>query len=289
VIRIRAMSSALALAVALVLSVAVTPAHAASSYLCSGWTACRTAGYTEAGYQAVNQTMFWRMAKGHNCTNYAAYRMVKNGMRNARPWVGSGMAYNWGPANAMRTDRTPIVGAVAWWKANVKGAGRSGHVAYIEQVISIDEIIISEDNWGGNFHWRRVRRESGWPTAFIHFKDAGVGSPRGYVDAAFSAYSQRLTLRGWSADPNATSRAVKIRVYVGGRPGVGKRYDLDAANNRRPDVARVFPAYGPNHGFQQTISVSATGTQAVYVYGMDTADTAGTTALLGRAVVNIQR
>ncbi len=81
--------------------VAPVPAQAASTYLCTGYTACarRRATRTPAT-QRVNNRMYWRMYSGHNCTNYAAYRMIKAGLPTERPWSGSGMAYNWGIANA---------------------------------------------------------------------------------------------------------------------------------------------------------------------------------------------
>ena len=117
--------------------------------------------------------MYWRMYSGHNCTNYIAYRMIRAGMSTERPWSGgSGNAYYWGYAMDDITDRTPAVGAVAWWDRGVPGAGSSGHVAYVEKVVSSTEIVISEDSWSGDFHWRRIYKSgSGWPTGFIHFVD----------------------------------------------------------------------------------------------------------------------
>ncbi len=148
------------------------PAAASSTYLCSGYTGCTQAGYSNAGYSAVNDQMYWRMYSGHNCTNYAAYRMIKAGLPATRPWSGSGMAYNWGLANASITDQVPKVGAIAWWNRNSGGVGSSGHVAYVEKVISTTEIVISEDSWGGDFDWRRIVKDGrGWPSGFIHFKD----------------------------------------------------------------------------------------------------------------------
>ena len=84
--------------------------------------------------------MWWRMYSGHNCTNYAAYRMVHSGLPNTRPWTGSGNATNWGSAMSRITNSTPAVGSVAWWRAGVRPAGRSGHVAYVERVVSANEI-----------------------------------------------------------------------------------------------------------------------------------------------------
>ncbi|WP_166392001.1 CHAP domain-containing protein [Nocardioides ochotonae] len=150
-------------------------AGAASTYLCTGYTACQKAGYKHHGYAGNNKTMYWRMYAGHNCTNYVAYRLVRAGMPNVRPWSGSGNASNWGAAMSKITDGTPRVGAVAWWRANVPGAGSSGHVAYVEQVVSPTEIVVSEDSWGGDFHWRRITKSgTGWPSGFIHFIDTEI-------------------------------------------------------------------------------------------------------------------
>jgi hypothetical protein len=45
-------------------------------------------------------------------------------------------------------------------------------VAYVERVVSSDEIIVSQDSWGGDFSWARITRASkGWPSGFIHFND----------------------------------------------------------------------------------------------------------------------
>ncbi|WP_158296613.1 CHAP domain-containing protein [Nocardioides albidus] len=151
---------------------------AGTTYLCSGYASCVQAGYSDAGYGAANGSMYWRMYSGHNCTNYAAYRMIKAGMPNVRPWTGEGNASHWGIFMASITDQTPNVGAIAWWGKYSNGAGSSGHVAYVEKVVSADEIIISEDAWGGTFHWRSVTRASGrWPTGFIHFVDRAPAPP----------------------------------------------------------------------------------------------------------------
>lgn len=149
----------------------------ASTYLCKGYDACRKAGYPHSGYKAVSnaKTMYWQMYGGHNCTNYAAYRLVQSGMPNKRPWTGEGNATHWGVAMAKITDTTPMVGSIAWWRKGTSG-GASGHVAYVEQVVSPTEIIVSEDSWGGDFSWRRITSGKGWPDGFIHFNDVAVSN-----------------------------------------------------------------------------------------------------------------
>jgi surface antigen len=125
-----------------------------------------------AGYASANNKMYWRMYAGHNCTNYAAYRMVASGLPNTRPWSGGGNATYWGTSVPSLTDKVPTVGAVAWWKANTGPAGSAGHVAYVERVVSATEIVISQDSWGGDFSWATVTKASGnWPSGFIHFND----------------------------------------------------------------------------------------------------------------------
>ncbi|KQY60093.1 hypothetical protein ASD11_11400 [Aeromicrobium sp. Root495] len=137
-----------------------------STLVCTSYSSCRGAGYSDYGYQKNQGTMYWRMYTGTNCTNYVAYRLVTtNGMPNTRPKSGVGNARDWGKAMSSITDSTPVVGSVAWW-------GRTGnHVAYVEKVVSSSEIIVSESNYGRAFDWRRVTKGSGWPDGFIHFAD----------------------------------------------------------------------------------------------------------------------
>jgi surface antigen len=194
-----------------------------STYLCSGYAGCQTAGYGNAGYRQASGTAYWRMFTGHNCTNYVAYRLVQSGMPNVRPWEGSGNASNWGEAMASITDQTPTVGSVAWYRSNVTPAGSNGHVAYVEQVISATEIVVSEDYWGGDFHWRRVTMSGGgWPSGFIHFNDRvvapttapaivgtpAVGAPLEVAPGAWTPTPSTVTVR-WLADgaaiPGATA------------------------------------------------------------------------------------
>lgn len=146
------------------------------TYLCSGYAGCRESGYSDGGYGKVNHRMYWNMYSGHNCTNYVAYRMIQDGVSSSRPFGYPGNATHWGQHRSDITDQRPRVGAVAWWKAYDNGSGSSGHVAYVERVQDNgNTIVISEDNWGGTFHWRRISKSSGrWPTGFIHFKQRKI-------------------------------------------------------------------------------------------------------------------
>ena len=170
----RALLSVLLLAMLSVTQVVVPPAAVADvTTLCRGYTGCAQLGMSDAGYGRSSGSMYWRMYAGHNCTNYAAFRMVQSGMPDVRPWTGGGNATYWGTSMAGITDGVPAVGSIAWWKAGVYPAGSAGHVAYVERVVSADTIIVSQDIWGGDFSWARITRGSrGWPSGFIHFNDA---------------------------------------------------------------------------------------------------------------------
>jgi hypothetical protein len=106
-----------------------------------------------------------------------------------------------------------MVGSVAWWSSN--------HVAYVQQVIDANTIIISEDHYGGDFDWRKiVRSGGGWPTGFIHLVDEAVtataaptvvGTPR--VDETLTAKPGSWNRAGatyayqWLADGKAVAGA----------------------------------------------------------------------------------
>ncbi len=145
-------------------------ARASVVNLCSGYSSCEAAGFTTHGYAQHRSTSYWGMYAGHNCTNYAAYVLsMVDGMHTPPYLVGHGNAYQWGPAaqaNGVTVDGTPTVGAVAWW--NQYNVPSSGHVAIVEQV-GAGFIVVSEDDFGGDFHWAKIGPGNFYPTAFIHF------------------------------------------------------------------------------------------------------------------------
>ena len=238
------------------------PAQAITSgYLCTGYAGCKDAGYGNSGYAANSGRMYWRMYSGHNCTNYVAYRMVKAGMPNVRPWSGGGNAHYWGLQMSNITDQQPRVGAVAWWRANVPGAGSAGHVAYVERVISPTEIVISEDSWGGNFHWRKVTKSGSWPSGFIHFVDKTIentkkptvtGTPQVGVPltATAGAWKPLGEIRyKWFADgapiPGATSATYRPAAEQRGRTMAvrvtARKKGFTSSSITVPTSARVAP------------------------------------------------
>jgi surface antigen len=222
-----------------------TTAASGSTYLCTGYAGCRNAGYSDAGYGAVNSRMYWRMYSGHNCTNYAAYRMVKAGMPNERPWDSSGMAYNWGHAMSRITNNRPSVGAVAWWDRYEGGIGSSGHVAYVERVVSDDEIVISEDSWSGDFHWRRITRDSGrWPSGFIHFVDKAITNTEAPVITGTPQVGVELTASRGTWSPSRGTQVAR-QWYADGTPIAGA-------------TERTFTPTAAEKGLQLTVTTRAT-------------------------------
>jgi surface antigen len=219
-----------------------------SSYLCYGYTDCRSKGMGNAGYAQNNDKMYWRMYSGHNCTNYAAYRMVRSGLPNTRPWSGGGNAMYWGTSMPRITDDTPRVGAVAWWKANAGPAGSVGHVAYVEKVVSADEVIVSQDSWGGDFSWAVITRASGnWPSGFIHFND------------------QKLT----NQTPPVIDGVAKVGSVLSSTPGTWKPADATVSYQWFADGQKIAGATAATlrltkARLDQTITVTATATKLGY-------------------------
>jgi surface antigen len=243
---------AVAMACAL-LAMPASPAQAVNRYLCTGYSACQQAGYPHYGYRGASDQMWWRMFAGHNCTNYVAYRLVKGGMSPERPWDSTGMAYNWGVANDHLRDDVPMVGAVAWWRRNAPGAGSSGHVAYVEEVVSAKKIVISEDSWSGDFHWRVLTRDSGrWPTGFLHFDDRAVEPVEAPGVSGHAAVGETLTVATGRWTPEADTA---VQWLAAGEPIPGA---TGATLTLTPDLLR------------SRISAKVTATERGYLDGRAT-------------------
>lgn len=147
-------------------------AEAGTYQYCKGYSACSKQSKTNHSYSSNLRKSYWRMHPGHNCTNYVAYMMVKAGAGSGRPAaLKSGNGYGWGVSFKKKMNKTPAMGSVAWWGKG-KGYGSTGHVAYVERVISSSEILVSEEGSLG-FRWRKITKSgAGWPSGFIHIKDA---------------------------------------------------------------------------------------------------------------------
>jgi surface antigen len=237
----------------------VAPAEASITTLCSGYSSCAAKGMGNAGYGSANRSSYWRMYSGHNCTNYAAYRMIKAGMPSSRPWKGGGNATNWGTRMSRITNGVPRVGAIAWWKAGVRPAGSAGHVAYVEKVISADEVVLSQDSWSGDFSWTRVTRSGGgWPSGFVHFRDVPLRATAGARISGFAKVGSalRATAPKWS--PAATN--VSYRWMQNGAAIPGATAATYVPTNAQLGKALSVRVIGTRYGYPASVvSSAATG------------------------------
>lgn len=167
------------------------PAQALTWYApqCSGFAACDGAGRPNVDYESVYTQSFWYMYGGHNCTNYAAYRLMKRGIPDFIT-TGHGNATDWGSqakAKGYAVDtQAPKPGDIAWWSS--ARISPVGHVAYVESVdAAAGTFVVSEDNSSSTFDWRtyRISEVSG----FIHMSGKGA-----FTDGRFVSY-QGVTYR----------------------------------------------------------------------------------------------
>ncbi|RZS57405.1 hypothetical protein EV141_1117 [Microcella putealis] len=97
------------------------------------------------------------------------------------------------------------------------------------------------------------------------------GSPFGNLESA-TRDGGRATIGGWAIDPDTVS-PIDIHVYVDGAWGGSYR-----ASGTRADVARVYPAYGAEHGFSVSLPVPPSARE-ICAYGINTG--AGFNNLIG--------
>jgi surface antigen len=150
-------------------------ADTGSAWAASGETwLCKKSDYScllGTGYSG--QDVWGTLYTGHNCVNYAAYRLWQNGVIS-KPWPGTvGNASQWDEkagAVGITVNTVPAVGSVAQWESN--------HVAYVE-VVTETYIEVSEDAYTGigkGYSAKRRLERTGSKFAaarFIHIKDAG--------------------------------------------------------------------------------------------------------------------
>lgn len=102
-----------------------------------------------------------------------------------------------------------------------------------------------------------------------------TGSPIGFVDGAVRNGNQ-ATFWGWTFDPDSES-PVGVHVNVGSffQP----QRTVVSANASRPDVGWAYPQFGPNRGFNATVTLPATPTN-VCIHFVNAAGTSGANRLV---------
>jgi surface antigen len=145
---------------------AAEPAAATTSVLCSSW---RWSCDGKLGYNPRHS--YWGQYTGHNCTNYVAFRMIRDGWsKNLGPFNGNARVWDdYFKSRGYKVDGHPAVGAIAQWNGYENGQrSGSGHVAYVD-VVGSNYIIIDEDGWNSIQRRRKIfRGDRNWPGRFIH-------------------------------------------------------------------------------------------------------------------------
>ena len=87
--------------------------------------------------------------------------------------------------------------------------------------------------------------------------------PRGAFDAVHVS-AGKVTVQGWALDPDTRS-PISVHVRID-----GMLFGSSAARLLRPDIARIFPVYGPGHGFRYTTTTALPkGGHNVCVYAIN--------------------
>ena len=145
--------------------------------------------------------------------------------------------------------------------------------------------------------------KSGKQTIYIYAINAGGGSsnsmigsktvtinqgnkPQGCVDLASSPSKGTLRIAGWAFDKDVSTKSIQVHVYVGGPAGSGAPGYAITANKSRPDVNNAYKITG-NHGFDNTLSVSKSGKQTIYIYAINEGGGSGN-PLIGTKTVTIK-
>ncbi len=222
--------------VAGMLSLTPSPAHADTT-VCTG-KSFDDVMKCDPGWAVNMMFMHWRMYRGHNCTNYVAWRLTRDGvpepkylLGNARSWADRAKRHG------VPVNSTPQVGAVGAW------SGRN-HIVYIEQV-GPGWLLISEDSWSSKRYRRYIARkgERSYPTKFIHFagKDAIRGATPTVTGTPLVGQVLRATAGTWSpSGVKLTYRWLRNGVVIPNATATTYRLTRDDAG--------------------KTISVSITGT-----------------------------
>ena len=111
----------------------------------------------------------------HSCSRYVAYRLAKGGMREQASW---GDASQWIQRAPGHKDKTPTVGAVAYWNQQWTATywgHNEGHVGVVEKVNADGSIEVTWDSQREGMVVRKIiTRGPDMPTDFIHIDDGSI-------------------------------------------------------------------------------------------------------------------
>lgn len=93
-------------------------------------------------------------------------------------------------------------------------------------------------------------------------------NPKGCLDIV-SGGTSTVRVRGWAIDDDVPTKSINLHVYVGEPGASGTQFFAISANKERIDVGKQYPGTGNYHGFDETLTVSTSGTKKVYVYAIN--------------------
>jgi hypothetical protein len=118
----------------------------------------------------------------------------------------------------------------------------------------------------------------------------GSPQPQGVLDSAgfrvSEANAPEIQFAGWAVDQGNPAMSVPVHVYVDYPDGRVRGVAL-TADGARPDIARVFPIAGPNHGFGGAVPVDMPGRYRVCAYAIGVSVLGSATAGIGCRSVDV--
>ena len=108
--------------------------------------------------------------------------------------------------------------------------------------------------------------------------DPTINNPYGYLDSC-SGGEGVINISGWAKDDDDPNAGIEIHVYVGGPAGAAGVDGISGiyANQYRSDVG--------NHAYSAKLKTRKTGTQKIYIYGINTGS--GNNTLIATGTVTI--
>ena len=164
------------LAVVVALVRTVTPAAPTASV--TGSVAATAASESAYPYEGTTRIGPWGFTTRHS-TDYVAWRFFERDVTFSATMHGpNGTAGRFGdPATwatnaagiGFKVDTVARAGAIAQWNAGEQGAGRAGHVAYVERVNPDGSVVVSELDWDGAYGYSQ--RTLVRAPRYIHIQD----------------------------------------------------------------------------------------------------------------------
>ncbi len=161
--------------------------------------------------------------------------------------------------------------------SNPDAIGGNGDYREVSFTVRPDKVYI--------WKWKGVNRYNGvqmWiPYDSFYFgKNCGGPTSTSNIPKGVIDQSDCSAISGWAYDPDSSSTAIGIHIYVNGPAPAGDFYDYGATNVSRPDVNSAFGITG-THGFNWTVpsKYKDGNTYHFYLYarGVDSAGNGGGT------------